>query len=82
MLAEGGIDLFLIETMPSLEQATAALEGMRAAAPDLPVAVSLTYSENGATSYGDAPEDVARVLEDLGVAVIGANCAQGPARRS
>jgi homocysteine S-methyltransferase len=77
-LAEGGVDLFQIETMPSLEQATAALEAVRAAAPGLPVVVSLTYSENGTTPYGDAPEDVARVLQDLGVAVIGANCSQGP----
>ncbi len=77
-LAEGGVDLFLIETMPSLDQATAALAAVRAAAPELPVIVSLTFGENGTTAYGDRPEDVVRVLEDLGVPVIGANCSQGP----
>jgi homocysteine S-methyltransferase len=77
-LFEGGVDVFLIETMPSLDQATAALAAVRAVAPDAPVIVSLTFSEDGTTSYGQRPEDVVRALEDLGVPVIGANCSQGP----
>lgn len=76
-LVEGGIDLFLIETMPSLDQARAALAAVRAVS-DLPAVVSVTFNEEGTTFYGDKPEDVVRVLEDLGVAVIGANCSQGP----
>ncbi len=77
-LAEGGVDLFLVETLPSLDQALCALEAVRAAAPELPVAVSLTFSEDGTTSYGHRPEDIVRALEDQGVPVIGANCSQGP----
>jgi homocysteine S-methyltransferase len=76
-LVEGGVDLFLIETMPSLDQARAALAAVRAVS-NLPVAISVTFNEEGTTFYGDKPEDVVRVLEDLGVAVIGANCSQGP----
>jgi homocysteine S-methyltransferase len=76
-LAEGGVDLFLIETMPSLDQAKAALEAVRSVA-SLPVVVSMTFNEEGTTFYGDKPEDVVRILEDLGVPVIGANCSQGP----
>ena len=77
-LVEGGVDLFLIETMPSLDQATAALEAVRSVAADVPVMVSLTFNEEGNTIHGDTPEDVIRELEALEVPVIGANCSQGP----
>jgi methionine synthase / methylenetetrahydrofolate reductase (NADH) len=76
-LLDGGVDLFMIETMPSLEQAKAALTAVRSVA-DLPVAVSLTFNDEGTTLYGDKPEDVVAALEALGVTVIGANCSQGP----
>jgi homocysteine S-methyltransferase len=76
-LAEGGVDLFLIETMPSLQEARAALTAVRAVST-LPVAVSLTFSEEGTTFYGDKPEDVVAALEAEGVPLIGANCSQGP----
>ncbi|HWW94682.1 MAG TPA: bifunctional homocysteine S-methyltransferase/methylenetetrahydrofolate reductase, partial [Vicinamibacteria bacterium] len=76
-LGEGGVDLFMIETMPSLDQARAALEAVRAAS-SLPVVVSLTFNEEGTTFYGETPEDVVRSLESWGVPVIGANCSQGP----
>jgi len=77
-LLEGGVDLFFIETMPSLDQATAALEAVRSQTTDVPVAVSLTFNEEGNTLYGDAPEEVVRALEGLKVPLIGANCSQGP----
>lgn len=76
-LIEGGVDLFLIETMPSLDQARAALEAVRSLSP-LPAVVSLTFNEEGTTFYGDTPEDVVRALEELEVSVLGANCSQGP----
>jgi homocysteine S-methyltransferase len=76
-LAEGGVDLFVIETMPSLDQARAALTAVRAVS-ELPVVVSMTFNEEGTTFYGDKPEDVVRTLEALGVPVVGANCSQGP----
>ena len=77
-LLEGGVDLFFIETMPSLDQAMAALEAVRSRTTDVPVAVSLTFNEEGNTLYGDTPEDVVRELEGQGVPLIGANCSQGP----
>src|SRR5262245_239977 len=58
-LAEGGVDLFMLETMPSLDQARAALAAVRRVS-DLPVVVSLTFNEEGTTAYGDKPEDVVR----------------------
>lgn len=76
-LVEGGVDLFMIETMPSLDQARAALHAVRSMS-DLPVVVSLTFNDEGTTFYGDRPEDVVRTLEQWDVPVIGANCSQGP----
>lgn len=76
-LVEGGVDLFLIETMPSLDMARVALEAVRRRS-QLPVGVSLTFNEEGTTFYGERPEDVVAELEQLGVAVVGANCSQGP----
>jgi methionine synthase I (cobalamin-dependent)/5,10-methylenetetrahydrofolate reductase len=77
-LLEGGVDLFLLETMPSLDQAKAALAAVRALTGDVPAAVSLTFNEEGNTIYGDTPEEAVRELEALGVPMIGANCSQGP----
>jgi homocysteine S-methyltransferase len=76
-LVEGGVDLFIVETLPSLDQARAALTAIGSVS-ELPVAVSMTFNEEGTTFYGDRPEDVVRALEDLGVCVVGANCSQGP----
>jgi methionine synthase I (cobalamin-dependent)/5,10-methylenetetrahydrofolate reductase len=77
-LLEGGVDLFLLETMPALDQAKAALAAVRSLTTEVPVAVSLTFSEEGNTIYGDSPEGVVRELEALGVPMVGANCSQGP----
>ncbi len=76
-LAEGGVDVFAVETLPSLDQARAAIAAIRQVS-DLPLMVALTFNDEGTTFYGDKPEDVVRTLEDLGVTVVGANCSQGP----
>src|SRR5512143_3584734 len=77
-LLEGGVDLLLLETMPSLRQAKAALAAVRSLTTEVPVAVSMTFSEEGNTIHGDTPEEVVRELEALEVPMIGANCSQGP----
>ena len=77
-LLEGGVDVFVIETMPSLDQAKAALAAVRSLGAEQPVAVSLTFNEEGNTLYGDSPEDAVRELEALDVPLVGANCSQGP----
>jgi homocysteine S-methyltransferase len=76
-LLEGGVDLFAVETMPSLDNARAAVAAVRALS-DRPIMVSLTFNEEGTTFYGDKPEDIVRTLEDWDVSVVGANCSQGP----
>jgi homocysteine S-methyltransferase len=77
-LLEGGVDFFVLETMASLDQARAAIEGVRAVS-ERPLVVSLTFNDEGTTAYGETPEAVVGALEALGVLVVGANCSQGPA---
>jgi len=63
--------------MPSLDQARAAVTAVKTVS-ELPIVVSLTFNEEGTTFYGDKPEDVVRTVEEWDVAVVGANCSQGP----
>ncbi|HLA79378.1 MAG TPA: bifunctional homocysteine S-methyltransferase/methylenetetrahydrofolate reductase [Vicinamibacteria bacterium] len=76
-LLAGGVDLFLAETLPALDQARAVVTAIKDLA-DLPIVVSLTFTEEGTTFYGDRPEDLVKAGEEWGVAVVGANCSQGP----
>lgn len=77
-LAEGGVDLIVIETMMDLEEAHQALLAAREAT-SLPVVVQMTVQEDGNTLSGASPEDFARQLETWGADVIGVNCGIGPA---
>jgi len=72
-LAEGGVDAILIETMSDLNEAKAAVEGVRQVT-DLPILVTMSFDTNGRTMMGVTPADAARELWDLGVDVVGANC--------
>ena len=77
-LAEGGVDLIVIETMMDLEEAHQALLAAREAS-SLPVIVQMTIQEDGNTPSGASPEDFARQLDAWGADVIGVNCGTGPA---
>jgi len=72
-LAEGGVDLLVIETMFSLEEATAAYEGARSAT-DLPIIVSFSYDRGTRSMMGVKPKDVMKKYTEMGANVIGANC--------
>ncbi len=72
-LTEAGVDLIVIETQFSLDEAKAALEAARQAG-DLPVAMSFSYDRGTRTMMGVKPEQVVKTFQPLGVDVIGANC--------
>lgn len=75
-LADGGVDVFLVETQYDLREALAALRGVRAVT-DLPVLVTLTFSafpRGYFTLMGDAAPQAAAALEQAGAAAVGANC--------
>ncbi|MFN2433646.1 MAG: bifunctional homocysteine S-methyltransferase/methylenetetrahydrofolate reductase [Gemmatimonadota bacterium] len=75
-LAEAGVDLFILETFPALDEMEAALRAVRATSPPAVVA-QMTFSDEGVTVGGNPPEEV---VERLGreVDVLGANCTVGP----
>lgn len=76
-LLEGGVDLFIVETMSSVAEIREALLSIKAHC-DLPVIASMTFTEDGKTLVGEKPGDIRRVLSELGADVIGANCSVGP----
>lgn len=72
-----GVDLLIIETMMSLQEARAALIACKEIC-DLPVMVTMTFEADGRSLYGTDAKTAAVVLTSLGAAAIGANCSTGP----
>jgi 5-methyltetrahydrofolate--homocysteine methyltransferase len=84
-LAEGGVDLFAVETMMFPQEATAAIRACKAVAPALPVMATMFFQyEDGhdrdRTMWGESPADVAKNLLAAGADVVGMNCGRGPDR--
>ncbi len=74
-LKQGGVDLFIIETMMDIKEMKAAIIGARATG--LPVAATMTFDETMRTVLGTPPESFAIMAASLGVACLGANCSLG-----
>jgi 5-methyltetrahydrofolate--homocysteine methyltransferase len=72
-LAEGGVDLLVIETMFAFEETTAAFEGARSVT-DLPIVVSFSYDRGTRSMMGVKPKDVIRKYSEMGATLVGANC--------
>jgi 5-methyltetrahydrofolate--homocysteine methyltransferase len=72
-LADGGVDLLLIETMFAFEETTAAFEGARSVT-DLPIVVSFSYDRGTRSMMGVKPKDVIKRYSEMGAALVGANC--------
>lgn len=72
-LAEGGVDLIVLETFFALEEALAAIEGVRRASR-LPVVVSFSFDQGTKTMMGVSPTKVVEAMAPLDVTAIGANC--------
>jgi len=77
-LKAGGVDGFAIETMMDLGEARAALLGVREAAPDMPVIVTLTFEKSGRTLTGCEGCAALIALQSLGADAFGCNCSTGP----
>ena len=72
-LAEGGVDLLVIETHFAFEEADAALAGARAVT-DLPIVVSFSYDRGTRTMMGVKPADMIKKYKAAGATLVGANC--------
>lgn len=77
-LSEAGVDLLVVETMMSLQEARAALIAAKEVC-SLPVMVTMTFEKDGRTLYGTDALTAAVVLASLGADAVGANCSTGPA---
>jgi 5-methyltetrahydrofolate--homocysteine methyltransferase len=76
ILAESGVDGFIIETIFDLREAMCALRACKENF-SLPVIVSIAFTteeKGGRTMMGDSAEQCAKSLTDAGADVIGANC--------
>ncbi|UCF77732.1 MAG: bifunctional homocysteine S-methyltransferase/methylenetetrahydrofolate reductase [Candidatus Eiseniibacteriota bacterium] len=76
-LVEGGVDLIILETMSDLEEAKMALE-QAIKVGRVPVAVQMSFSEEGRTITGVSPSQAVVELADMGALIVGANCGNGP----
>jgi 5-methyltetrahydrofolate--homocysteine methyltransferase len=77
-LADGGIDVVLIETMSDLGEVQAAVAAARSVVPDLPVIATMSFDTNLRTMMGVRPGDAVTTLAEAGVDAVGANCGRGP----
>ena len=82
-LAEGGpgvgVDLLIVETVMSLEEAHQALLAAQETVPELPVVVMITVDEDAICLDGTLPEAAAARLAAWGADGVGVNCSTGPA---
>jgi len=80
-LAEGGVDLFAVETMMIPDEAVLAIKAAKKAT-GLPVMCTMTFQFNrqrnlDRTMWGTGPGDAAEQLVKAGADVVGCNCGDG-----
>jgi 5-methyltetrahydrofolate--homocysteine methyltransferase len=83
-LAEGGVDIFAVETMMFPQEATAAIRACKAVT-DLPVMATMFFQfeelhDRDRTMWGESPAEVATNLLAAGADIVGMNCGRGPDR--
>ena len=76
-LIKAGVDLFVVETMMSLQECRAAVLAIKETC-DLPIMVTLTFNEDERTLYGTDAKTAVVVLQSLGADAVGLNCSTGP----
>jgi homocysteine S-methyltransferase len=77
-LADAGVDMLIIETMPALNEAREALLAAEETAPNLPVLVMVTVDDESNCLDGSSPQQAAALLTEWGADAIGVNCSTGP----
>jgi len=74
LLADAGVDLFVVETQYDLKEAKIAVEAVRSVS-DAPLVCSFSYDRGTRTMMGISPGQVGREFEENGtVDLIGINC--------
>ena len=78
ILAEEGVDLFILETFSDIRELKAAILAVSENAPDKFIIANLTFEKGGRTLIGTDPTGFALAFEDLNVDALGVNCSLGP----
>ena len=81
MLKDASPDFYLIETMFDLREALAALHGVKKAAGDTPVSITMTFKRTRQgffSEMGDPAVESLKFLQDAGADAVGANCTLTP----
>ena len=68
-LAEGGVDLLVLETIFAVEEAVWAVEGIQSVT-DLPLVVSFSFDMGTRTMMGLSPTDAVAAVAPLGIAAV------------
>jgi 5-methyltetrahydrofolate--homocysteine methyltransferase len=82
-LAEGGVDLFAVETMMFPQEAVAAVRACKTTGLPVMATMFFQYEElhdRDRTMWGESPAEVAKNLLAAGADVVGMNCGRGPDR--
>lgn len=77
-LAEGGVDLFSLETFSNIPEIQQAILACRAAAPDTPIIAQLVINPDGKSIFGSPIQWAISKLDEWNVDVVGLNCSVGP----
>lgn len=72
-----GVDLFVIETMMSIQETRAAVLAIKETC-DLPIMATVTFEANMRTLYGTDSKTALITLQSMGVDAVGINCGTGP----
>jgi homocysteine S-methyltransferase len=76
-LEEGGVDLFVLETMSDLDEIKSAVRAVKKIS-DKPIIAQATFNDTFHTVFDDTPEDAVRQIKEAGADVAGLNCSIGP----
>ena len=76
-LVDAGVDVILMKTMTSMDEAMAALEAAQQVC-DLPVLCSMTIDADGSIYAGGHIFEAAETLQEMGADAVGINCSVGP----
>ncbi|MEO8726433.1 MAG: bifunctional homocysteine S-methyltransferase/methylenetetrahydrofolate reductase [Acidobacteriaceae bacterium] len=77
-LAEGGVDLLILETFGYLDELQQAVHAAQTVAPDVPVIAMITVDEESNALDGANASIYVPRLAGMGTAAIGFNCSVGP----
>ena len=80
VLAEEGVDLFILETFTNLPELWQAFRAARRVSPNTPILACLSfhYDLEGYRLQGPDPVEAARTITGWGADAVGVNCSNGP----